>query len=226
MRNVHPARVLACSAGAVVVLVAVSACGSNGSKKPPSVTSGASSTSASGSARASASTSASPKPSTTAPKLVAKLPGNCDTLLPQPEIEDLIGVHFSGKNAFVVGIPEKNIGRLGNLNCRYGLGATGKTPALEIGISLYKSPAQADMRLTGTIDDYRGHGATQSAATVDGQDGTMLVGGGTGYNIPTLVVASDQRTVAVSMLPTVVAANKRGPAMAKVAALALDRTAP
>lgn len=223
----HPARVLACSAGAVVVLVAVSACGSNGSKKPPSVTTGASSTSASGSARASASTSASPTPSSTAPKLAAKLAGNCDTLLPQPEIEDLIGVHFSGKNAFVVGIPEKNIGRLGNLNCRYGLGASGKqTPALEIGISLYKSPAQADMRLTGTIDDYRGHGATQSSATVDGQEGTMLVGGGTGYNIPTLVVASDQRTVAVSMMPTVVAANKRGPAMAKVAALALDRTAP
>ncbi|HEY7045670.1 MAG TPA: hypothetical protein VH373_00515 [Jatrophihabitantaceae bacterium] len=222
----HPARILACSAGAVVVLVAVSACGSSRSK-PPSVTSAASSTGASGSASPSASKSASPTPSSTAPKLVAKLPGNCDSLLPQPEIEDLLGVRFSGKTAYVVGIPEKNIGRLGNLNCRYGLGVSGKqTPALEIGISLYKSPAQADMRLTGTIEDYRSHGATQSAATVGGQEGTMLVGGSAGYNIPTLVVASDQRTVAVSMLPTVVAANKRGPAMVKVAALALDRTAP
>jgi hypothetical protein len=223
VRGVHPARTLACSAGAVVVLVAVSACGSGGSKKSSTQTT---TPSTGASSSAAASKSPSPTPSSTAPH-VAKLRGSCDSLLPQPEIEDLVGVRFAGKNAYVVGIPEKNIGRLGNLNCRYGLGASGKQPpSLEIGISLYTSPGQANRRLIGTIQDYQDHGATRTAATISGQNGTMLVGGSAGYAIPTLVVASDQRTIAVSMLPTTLAANKRGPAMVKVAALALDRSAP
>ncbi len=157
---------------------------------------------------------------------MSKLRGSCDTLLPQPEVEDLMGVHFVGKNAYVVGIPEKNIGRLGYLNCRYGLGASGKgTPAVEVGISLYKSPAQARTRLTGTIDDYRDHGATPSSTTVAGLDATMLVGTARGYDVPLLVVASGQRTVAISVVPNLVPADEREPAMVKLAALALQRTA-
>jgi len=157
-----------------------------------------------------------------------KLSGNCDSLLPQVEVEDIMGVRFKGKTAFVVGVPEKNIGRLGYLNCRYGLTAgAGGTPDAEIGVSLYNTPDQAQKRLAGTIDDYRGHGATQSAATVAGMDATLLVGGsGAGYDVPLLVVASGQRTVAVSVIDKLLAPSKQGAVMAKVAALALQRTAP
>ena len=157
-----------------------------------------------------------------------KLSGNCDSLLPQVDVEDTMGVRFVGKTAFVVGVTEKNIGRLGYLNCRYGISAgAGATPATEIGISLYDTPDQAQKRLAGTIDDYRSHGATQSPATVSGADATLLTGGsGAGYDIPLLVVASGQRTVAVSVVDNLLAPSRRGAVMAKVAALALQRTAP
>jgi hypothetical protein len=156
-----------------------------------------------------------------------KLSGNCDSLLPAVDIEDTMGVRFAGKTAFVVGVPEKNIGRLGYLNCRYGLTAGGGAPSTEIGVSLYDTPQQAQKRLSGTIDDYRSHGATQSAATVSGVQGTLLTGGsGAGYDIPLLVVASGQRTVAVSVVEKLLAPSRRGAVMAKVAALAMQRTAP
>lgn len=139
-----------------------------------------------------------------------------------------MGVQFSGRNAYVVGVPEKNIGRLAYINCRYGLGPTGKgTPAVEVGVSLYDSPAQAQQRLTGTIEDYTGHGATGAAVPVAGHTGTMFTGGpAPGYNIPTLVVAADQRTIAVSVVTTLLPSAKRAPAMVKLAGLALERTAP
>jgi hypothetical protein len=158
---------------------------------------------------------------------MTKLHGTCDSLLPRPEVEQTLNVNFVGKSAFVVGVPEKNIGRLAYLNCRYGLGAgTKATPSVEVGISLYSSPAQARKRLTGTIDDYRDHGATQSSTTVSGHDATLLVGTARGYDIPLLVVAADQRTVAVSVVANLLSTAKREPAMVKLAALALDRTEP
>jgi hypothetical protein len=216
---VHTARALACSAGAIAAAIAVSACESSGSTLKTSQPAT--------SAKSKPSTSSTPS-SSAPPRLVTKLAGSCDTLLPQIEVEELMGIHFVGKNAYVVGIPEKNIGRLGYLNCRYGLGASGKgTPTVEVGISLYKSPAQAEKRLAGSVQDYRDHGATPSSATVAGNDATMLVGGTSrGYNIPLLVVASDQRTVAVSVVPNLLAAGQRQLKMEKLAALALQRTAP
>jgi hypothetical protein len=136
-------------------------------------------------------------------------------------------IHFVGRNAYVVGVPEKNVSRLAYLNCRYGLGASGRgTPAVEVGISLYASPDQARRRLTGTIGDYREHGAQQTSTTVAGLDATMLVGTTRGYDVPLLVLASGQRTVAVSVAANALPSSRLEPAMVKVAALALQRTAP
>jgi hypothetical protein len=62
---------------------------------------------------------------------------------------------------------------------------------------------------------------------VSGEQGTLLTGGsGAGYDIPLLVIASGQRTVAVSVVEKLLAPSRRGAVMAKVAALALQRTAP
>jgi len=217
------ARTLACSVGALSVLIAVSACGSSGSKNAKTTPS----TPPGSATSTTASTSAAPSTSASPTKLVTKLHGTCDTLLPQPEVEDLMGIHFVGKNAYVVGVAEKNIGRLGYLNCRYGLGTSGKgSPTVEVGISLYTTPAQAKKRLSGTVTDYLDHGATRSTTEVAGNDATLLVGKGTGYDVPLLVVASDQRTVAVSVAENLLSAAKREPAMVKLVALALDRTAP
>src|SRR5882762_757648 len=127
------ARTLACSVGALSVLIAVSACGSSGSKNAKTTPS----TPPGSTTSPTASTSAAPSTSASPTKLVTKRHGTCDTLLPQPEVEDLMGNHFVGKNAYVVGVPDKNIGRLGYLNCRYGLGTSGKgSPPVEVGLPL------------------------------------------------------------------------------------------
>lgn len=154
-----------------------------------------------------------------------KLPGDCDSLLPQIDVEDAVGVRLGSRTSFVVGTPEKNIGRLAYINCRYGADAKGNSPKVEIGVSLYTSPGQAERRAQGTIEDYREHGAQTSAVAVAGQNGTLLVSSQHDYNVPLLVLTSGQRTVAVSVEPGVVPAARRDAAMSKVAALALARTA-
>ncbi len=173
-------------------------------------------------------TSTPPRPPTsTAPKLVTKLPGDCG-LLDQYDVQQAAGVAIPGATAFVVGVPEKDIGRIGYINCRYGLPTppTGATPKIEIGVSLYDSVAQAQTRYTGTIADYVDHGASQQPTTVSGHPAVILIGANApGYTIPLLVVAADQRTVAVSIGPGLVASAKLPSALAKVAALALQRTA-
>jgi hypothetical protein len=149
------------------------------------------------------STSAAPSPTSTA---LHQLPGTCDSLLPAAAVDNALGRSLGGQTAFVVGLPEKNIGRLGYLNCRYGLANgspgtdAGAVAKAEIGVSLYKDAQSAAARIPATVDDYVAHGATSSTTQVDGLPATVLTGGaGAGYADPTLVVASGQRTVAVSM---------------------------
>jgi hypothetical protein len=215
---------LACAIGSVAVLVAATGCSSGSAKNgnnpglPKTVTVTAPS-STPGSSSSSASTSASPSPA-----LVRKLPGTCDSLLPTIDVESALGSQLHGKTAFVVGTAEKNIGRLGYINCRYALGP-GAKPSIEIGVSLYNSAAQARRRATGTISDYRDHGATTTATVVSGTPATILVGGsGSGYTVPLIVLASGQRTVAVGVIPTMLPAAKRQTILTKLAELAAERT--
>jgi hypothetical protein len=135
-----------------------------------------------------------------------QLPGTCDSLLPAAAVDDALGRSLGGQTAFVVGLPEKDIGRLGYLNCRYGLpsGSAGSSATAvakaEIGVSLYKDAQAAAARIPATVDDYVAHAATSHTTQVNGQQATILTGGvGAGYADPTLVVASGQRTVAVSV---------------------------
>ena len=178
---------------------------------------------------ASTSRSVSASPSVTSPRIVTRLAGTCDTLLPLSAVEDAIGRPLPGKTAFVVGVPEKDIGRLAYLNCRYGMpaGSVGAPVAagIEIGISLYGSASQAQHRLAGTISDYVGHGATRSSLAIAGHDAALLLGATiAGYDIPLLVVASGQRSVAVSMMSTIASGASRRRVMSALAAVALART--
>jgi hypothetical protein len=155
------------------------------------------------------------------------LPATCDAL-PTSAISNAIGgTAIKGAEAFVIGAAEKDIGRLTYLNCRYGVTGSGDAaePKIEVGVSLYATPAAAAKRSTATIDDYTTHGATGSPVRVGTAAGTILTGGsGAGYDAPLLVLASGQRTVAVtitSAIATGAAATKDATAVAK---LALDRT--
>jgi len=178
---------------------------------------------------ATTSRSVSATPAVTSPRIVTRLAGTCDTLLPMSAVENAIGRLPPGKTAFVVGVPEKDIGRLAYLNCRYSMPARSAgapvTAGIEIGISLYGSASQAQHRLAGTITDYVGHGATRSSLTIAGHDAALLLGATTpGYDIPLLVVASGQRSVAVSIMSTIAPGASRRRVMSELAAVALART--
>jgi hypothetical protein len=160
--------------------------------------------------------------------VLTKLDGTCDTLLPDYSISQAVGGdQLAGTEAFVVGKPDPAIARLGYLNCRYGLTGAGAaaTAKIEIGISLYATPAKAAARLSATVDDYTAHGATGAPATVDGRRATMLTGGaGPDYDVPLLVVAAGQRTVAVNVAPGVATGAKATADATALATLALHRT--
>jgi hypothetical protein len=175
-----------------------------------------------------AATSPSATPTPTATRQT-KISGTCDTLLPDSAVFAAIGVpSLTGSDAFVVGKPEPSISRIAYLNCRYGVTGKGATatPAIEIGISLYATEAKASDRVSATVDDYTAHGAAASDVTVGGTAATMLTGGiGDDYAVPLLVVASGQRTVAVSVARAVATGDKAVKDATALAALALARTA-
>ena len=151
---------------------------------------------------------------------------------PQTEengIERALARMISGRNAFIVGVAERNIGRTAYLNCRYGIPPTlpGRTaqPQIEIGISLYRTATQAQQRVRGTVFDYLGNGAVQSSHTIAGHHAVLLTGGtGPGYDAPLLVLAAGQRTIAVNLATRAGAAPFRARALVALAVLTLTRT--
>lgn len=223
-----PARIAACC-GALALLFA--ACSSSKPARVVTVTVPPSSPPAASTPPASPPGTTSAPPSTSATSAAphqTDLNGTCDTLLPDDSVIEAIGgTTFDGTDQFVVGEPDPVIHRLAYLNCRYGVTGTDakSPPAIEIGISLYDTAARAAARITATVDDYTLHGASASDTTVDGHAATMLTGGaGAGYDVPTLVVAAGQRTVAVSVADSVATGNKANSYAAALASLALKRT--
>ncbi|MGI8761973.1 MAG: hypothetical protein ACR2LF_11915 [Jatrophihabitantaceae bacterium] len=173
------------------------------------------------------STSARPSTSASVPTMT-KLPGTCDDLLPLSSIDTALGGPVAGRTAFVVGVAEKDIGRISYLNCRYGLpggATTAPTPRVEIGVSLYQTAALAAQRIPATVAAYLANGATQAPASVDGKPATILTGGvGTGYNAPTIVAVSGQRTIAVSLAADLAQGAEAAKRLTALAALAMKQT--
>ena len=164
------------------------------------------------------------------PRRQTSLGGTCDSLLPLSQIWQSTGLTFAGLTRFVVGVPEPNIGRLAYLNCRYGIppqhGATPGEPLIEIGISLYRTAAQAQARVRGTIYDYLYNNATEADRTVAGRHAVLLSNGiGPGYDVPLLVLAAGQRTIAIGMATRAGTAATRWRAMVTLTELVLTHTA-
>ena len=186
--------------------------------------SGSVSASTSASSSSSSSTARPASPTATA-KVEPSLGGRCEDLLPVSVVNIALRRVIVGRTAFVLGVAEPQIGRLTYLNCRYGLSAPRKgkpapVPQVEIGLSLYSSPAQASRRVQGTVDDYLSHGAADKGVRVGQVSGTVL----TGYGLPTLVAAAGPRTVAVTVSPKLVARGSTAE-LASLAKAALDASA-
>jgi hypothetical protein len=154
-----------------------------------------------------------------------KLPGGCEKVLPTGAVIDALGRKVAGRTAFVIGVPDPTIGRVGYINCRYGVAKqSAASPKIEIGVSLYRTAKKAAARLQPTIHDYTQHAAKAAKATVAGYPATVLTGGvGTGYG-PTVVLALGQRTIAVSLRLDAFSASTVDHALIALAALAAHRT--
>jgi hypothetical protein len=217
-------------AGVALAVAALTACGSSSnSASTHTVTVTASGAS---SAKASASPSSSASSSSVSPSQpvtpLTKFSGNCYALLTLYDVQRAAGYTIGGKTAFIVGLPDKSIGRVSYLNCRYGVPAApkGATPQIEITVALYGTAAQAEKRASGTVSDYVANGATATQVTVGDVPATILTGGmGAGYNVPLLVTSSGQRTVAVSLNKSGLSAAQRTQVMSNLGALALTNTA-
>jgi hypothetical protein len=210
-----------------VVGVLAAACTSSKPTRFVTVTTTPTPTVASSSSTPTATTS-TPSPSVSASHLTS-FKGTCDTLLPDGAVFNAINIDpLSGADEFVVGKADPTIHRLAYLNCRYGVTSSRSTatPPIEIGVSLYETAAEAAQRITVTVDDYTAHGASATDTQVDGSPATMLTGGaGDGYDVPTLVTSSGQRTVAVSIDRAVATGAQAEKDATSLASLALDHTA-
>ena len=161
---------------------------------------------------------ASPTPSPTPTALA--LPGGCDQLLPFTALDQSLGRPLFGETVYIKGQAEPSINRTGRVTCRFGIkrvkGKAGAAP-LEVGVSSYADADAATRRVAATISAARASGAAQTQATVAGGSATIL----SGPSGSTLVLAKDDRTIAVTVLPKVLKTGTAPTALAAVAELVL-----
>jgi hypothetical protein len=172
---------------------------------------------------AKAAPSSSGRPVTT--RTMHKLPGSCEDRLPAGSIDAAVHGRVSGRDVFVVGQPDTSIGRLGYINCQYGV-PRGNTDVarVEIQVSLYQTAGKATARIQPTINDYTDHSATPHKTRVAGFPATLLIGGtGSGYG-PTALLAIGQRTLVVALRPGAFPASGVDGLLANLAGLAARRT--
>ena len=215
----------------LLLITAVAGCSSGSTPRPVTTVTVTVPPSSAPASRSSASASTSPSAApgsgtgSPAPSLVHALPGTCASQLPLGSVIDAVGHLVPGRTAFVVGVADPGIGRLTYLNCRYGLATADGSPAIEIGVGLYRSPAAAAARIAPTVDDFTAHGATASETTVGSLPARLLLGGsGAGYG-PTIALATGQRTVAITLRAGTGGATAHTE-LTRLAALAVRRTAP
>lgn len=138
--------------------------------------------------------SRTPKPA----EVAQKLPGSCANIAQTSEVNSALGSQFRGDPIYIKDVAIKKIGRQGRVTCRYGLtkkSATGASPPVEIGVSLYATAAQASTRLRVTAKSETDNGATSYNAAIGAADGTVLSG-----RSGVLVIFGQARvTVAVSV---------------------------
>lgn len=145
-----------------------------------------------------------------------KLPGTCKTLLNADSINKVLGQKLAGSVAYAVGRGDSSINRLTFIDCKYGV-ISGKAPAVEIRVSLYRSAGDAADRIRATVQDFETHGAAASPTKIDGAAATLLLGANLLTYGPTVVKAAGVRTIAVTMRPGWDKAEKLLPALGGLA---------
>jgi hypothetical protein len=141
-------------------------------------------------------------------------------VLPLLDLDQALGFPLVGRTAYIEGVPEPKINRLGRVTCRYGLqtlpGNKTSPPKMELGVSVYTDAESATKRVDATVLDARSKGAAPRQVQVNGRPGTILLGAG----VQELVAAVDTRTLALNFARGLVRGDPT-PRLLAVAELAL-----
>lgn len=146
-------------------------------------------------------------------------PKTCDTVAGAAEVDKIAGHALGGTVDEVVGVPETNIARTARLDCYYGVppGQPPTAAVLIIAVSTYGDAQSAQARVTSTVDDARGGGATISTKKVNGTTATLMVS----QQTQALALAAGTRTVAVTANAGVLPQGDDTPQLTALAQLGL-----
>jgi hypothetical protein len=128
---------------------------------------------------------------------VGTTPPKACTEVAQPDaVDKIVGHPLGGTAGQVVGVPLATIGRTARLDCYFGIpqGQGLSAAVLTIGVSTYTDAPSAQARVTFTVNDARGTGATIHTTKVDGTPATVMVS----QQNQALALAKGTRTVLVT----------------------------
>jgi hypothetical protein len=145
---------------------------------------------------------------------------SCTSVAVAGEVDGVVGHQLPGSAGQVVGIAEPSIGRVGRLDCYYGVppGQPVTAAAISIGIATYSDEQSAQRRATLTINAARQGGASTSNVKVGSQPAVLIAGA----KDQEVVVAAGNRTVLVSALNGVLDPNKTGQTLITLAQRAIN----
>jgi hypothetical protein len=148
-----------------------------------------------------------------------ELPRDCVNVATGPDVDQIVGHPLVGTTGFVLGLPDPKIGRIGRIDCYYGV--PDRQPlekaAVIITMASYADGPTATQRLRSTVDSARQRGVPTSEVQVGPDQGVVIA------DTPDqeLVDAHGKTTVLVSAAPGVLPQDRAGQILAALAVRAL-----
>jgi len=145
---------------------------------------------------------------------------SCTSVAVAADVDTAVGHQLTGSAGQVVGIAEPSIGRVGRLDCYYGVpaGQPVTASAISIGIATYSDAQSAQHRASLTINAARQGGAATSNVKVGSQPAILIAN----QKDQELVLSEGNRTVLVSALNGVLDQSKVGPTLIALAQKAIN----
>lgn len=116
-----------------------------------------------------------PPPTTVAPTTTAAMavPTSCAEVIPGDQLDVILGRRWSTKVNVIIGVPVPDIGRTGQITCRYGAPANGDYP-VEVSVNSYTTAAEASQRIEVTVAAAERQGIGSRRIPAGGADGLYV----------------------------------------------------
>ncbi len=129
---------------------------------------------------------------------VSPLKVDCAALLDDRDVKKALGATISSASSRIVDVANPEREMTGRVKCYYGVQSDSQAHPVSIAIAQYSSPAAALAQVAVTIKSETGLGAKSSAATVSGQQATVLLRDG-----GLIVLPYDSWTLSIAVEATV-----------------------